>query len=110
MSGLPSNCGELDNAEAVKTKSSLAFGEVLPIGVDLALDASHLDARAASVFYDLGSGNGKFAIQAFLQFPNLTRVVGVELTFSRGIQGMCALSRLAKHAPERSTLPTVSLS
>ena len=47
------------------------------------LDARHLDAARASSVYDLGCGTGKVALQAFLQFPNLKRVYGVELSLAR---------------------------
>lgn len=43
----------------------------------------HLNAAKASTVFDLGMGTGKVAMQVFLQFPNLTRVYGVELSRAR---------------------------
>ena len=58
------------------------------------LDDDHLDASTARVMYDLGMGCGKLCMQAFLQYPNLVEVVGVELSTSRASVGMEALERL----------------
>jgi hypothetical protein len=41
-------------------------------------------------------GNGKAAMQAFLSFPNLKRVVGVELVTARFEAGAAALRALHK--------------
>ncbi len=60
--------------------SSLLYGEVLPSGVTKLLDSIHLDASRAHVLYDLGCGIGKLAVQAWLQWPHLTKVVGVEVS------------------------------
>lgn len=43
----------------------------------------HLNAPKASTIYDLGMGTGKVAMQVFLQFPNLKRVYGIELSQAR---------------------------
>ena len=45
------------------------------------MDSAHLDAAAPGtrVLYDLGSGCGRLCVQVFLQFPNLEKVVGVEV-------------------------------
>ena len=72
-----------DRRRATEDRGSLLYGELLPRGVHKALDARHLDAARASSVYDLGCGTGKVALQAFLQFPNLKRVYGVELSLAR---------------------------
>lgn len=43
----------------------------------------HLNAAKAETVYDLGMGTGKVAMQVFLQFPNLSRVYGIELSQAR---------------------------
>jgi len=58
------------------------------------LDEDHLDAASARVLFDLGMGCGRLCMQAFLQYPNLSEVVGVELSGSRASVGMEALERL----------------
>ena len=40
-------------------------------------------ARDASTLFDLGMGTGKVAIQAFVQYRNLSYVYGVELSAGR---------------------------
>ena len=79
---------------AERTASSYLFGEVLPAGVSKMLDDEHLDAASARVMFDLGMGCGRLCLQAFLQYPNLSEVVGVELSSSRASVGMEALERL----------------
>jgi hypothetical protein len=51
-------------------------------GVSRIMDPQHLDAGAPGTrtLYDLGSGCGRLCAQVFLQFPNLDRVVGVEVS------------------------------
>ncbi len=60
-------------------------GEIHFAGVSRILDSQHLDAAAAGTrtLYDLGSGCGRLCVQAFLQFPNLERVVGVEVSLNQ---------------------------
>lgn len=64
-------------------KGSLLYGELLPRGVNKAMGPKHLNAAKASTIYDLGMGTGKVAMQVFLQFPNLSRVYGIELSQGR---------------------------
>lgn len=80
-----------DVKEACARNSDLLYGEVLPSGVDKMLDANHLNAGNARVLYDLGMGLGKAALQAHLQYPNLVKIVGVELAFSRAEHAFNAL-------------------
>ena len=49
--------------------------------------------------FDLGAGLGKLAIQVFLQFRNIVRVVGVELSPTRYALAERALLRLAQYGP-----------
>ena len=51
-----------------------------------ALSLKHLRAIHSRTVFDLGMGTGKVAMQAFLQYPNLQRSFGVELSLAR-----CAL-------------------
>lgn len=90
---------ETDTHQAKSAGCSLLFGEVLPSGVTKALDAQHLNAAAATSFYDLGMGLGKLAMQAFLAFPSLQKVVGVELARPRAQEAVAALQKLAGLAP-----------
>jgi len=92
-----------DREAASKTDSSLCFGEVLPEGVSKMLDKDHLCASSAKVLYDLGMGLGKLAMQGFLEYPNLDKVVGVELAYSRCEKGKAALARLAEMTPNEGT-------
>ena len=72
-----------DRAAAKGARSSLLYGELLPRGVNRSLGALALNAADADVLFDLGMGTGKVAVQAFLQFPTLSRVYGVEISLGR---------------------------
>lgn len=89
---------DLDAEVAAATKSSLLFGEILPSGVTKALE--HLDTSKATVLFDLGMGMGRLAMQAFLQYPGLKKVVGVELAYTRTLRAHSALRQLAKINPK----------
>jgi len=80
----------------VSVNANYAFGELTFSGVNKMCDAKHLDAAGATVCYDLGMGLGRMIIQVFLQFPNLKKVVGVELCPSRAAVAFTALRNLAK--------------
>jgi predicted RNA methylase len=58
---------------------NVSSGEILFSGVTRILDPSHLDGATVRTLYDLGSGCGRLCVQAFLQFNNIERVVGVEV-------------------------------
>eukprot|EP00638_Chattonella_subsalsa_P010550 CAMPEP_0117787184 /NCGR_PEP_ID=MMETSP0948-20121206/6252_1 /TAXON_ID=44440 /ORGANISM="Chattonella subsalsa, Strain CCMP2191" /LENGTH=405 /DNA_ID=CAMNT_0005616281 /DNA_START=171 /DNA_END=1385 /DNA_ORIENTATION=- len=92
---------EEDRSIAKKTKGSLLYGELLPRGVNKALGPNYLNAAKAKVVYDLGMGLGKVAMQAFLQFPNLTRVYGVELSQARYLLATKALKELVRLCPDK---------
>lgn len=81
-------------------QASLLFGEVLPEGVSKLLDVTHLNASNATVLVDLGCGMGKLILQAFLQYTNLTLVVGIELCTSRFKQAMKSIASLAMIHPD----------
>ena len=76
---------EEDREVAKSTKGSLLYGELLPRGVNRALDSRHLDAARPSThtLLDMGMGTGKVVMQVFLQCLNLTDVYGVELSPAR---------------------------
>jgi len=40
-------------------------------------DVEHMNGHNALVLFDLGAGLGKLVSQAFLNYPNLQKVVGV---------------------------------
>ena len=48
---------------APRTPDSATYGELLPEGGDRALDEQHLNAPAATVLVEMGSGTGKLALQ-----------------------------------------------
>jgi hypothetical protein len=85
---------DVDKEYAIKSGSSLCFGEIMPSGVEKMLDARHLDAQRATVIYDLGMGIGRVAIQTFFQYPNVQKVVGIEISPNRTKVGLDALQRL----------------
>ena len=70
---------------AKNARSSLLYGELLPRGVNRSLGPQALNAIDAEVLFDLGMGTGKVAIQAFLQYSNLSRVHGVEIRLAASV-------------------------
>jgi len=95
---------EQDRIIAHDTGSSLLYGEVLPRGCNKILDSEHLDAASCTSLYDLGMGTGKFVLQAYIQFSNLLKVVGVELAYSRFVLSEKAALTLVKEWPDEYTL------
>jgi hypothetical protein len=81
-----------------RARGLLTYGEVLPAGMAKLLSPAYLDASSAEVLFDLGMGTGKAAILAFLSFPNLSKVLGIELAESRFRIARDALHRLAAAA------------
>eukprot|EP00928_Gymnodinium_smaydae_P025025 TRINITY_DN20070_c0_g1_i1.p1 TRINITY_DN20070_c0_g1~~TRINITY_DN20070_c0_g1_i1.p1 ORF type:complete len:375 (-),score=87.80 TRINITY_DN20070_c0_g1_i1:67-1143(-) len=81
-----------DGADTTRKPST--YGEVTPIGVRQIGRELQLDSLEALeepvVFADLGSGVGKLAVQAFLEFPRLSRAIGVELSSSRASSARAA--------------------
>lgn len=87
-----------DVEEAKMSGSNLMYGEFLPSGFEKAMDEEHLFAARGGTLVELGSGTGKPALQALLQFP-FTRVIGVELCAARHEIGARALRRLCGEMP-----------
>ena len=88
--------------------NNLLYGEVLPVGVDKAMNESHLDANRCVNFLELGSGLGKLAMQVYLQFPTIKSVVGVELSSGRSRRSFQSLLALRKLFPCRFVTPLAS--
>ncbi|MDR3741757.1 MAG: hypothetical protein P4L40_22285, partial [Terracidiphilus sp.] len=65
-----------------------------PAGITKLLSVDYLSAGTGSVLFDLGMGVGKFVLQAFVQYPNLKYIVGIELAESRFNVAEQALLRL----------------
>jgi hypothetical protein len=74
---------EEDRHLARHNKGSLLYGELLPRGVNRALDSRHLDSHNGESLFDLGMGTGKVVLQVFMQCPHLKYVYGVELSHAR---------------------------
>ena len=85
----------VDQLEADRLQSSLLYGEILYPGVRTLLNPQHLGAAQASTLYDLGMGCGRLILQSFLEYPNLQRVVGIELAYSRFFTAADAVIALA---------------
>mmetsp|Transcript_27084 Transcript_27084/g.63602 ORF Transcript_27084/g.63602 Transcript_27084/m.63602 type:complete len:280 (-) Transcript_27084:42-881(-) len=83
-----------DREEAARSGSSLLYGEILAVGITKLLDTDHLNAAKAQVLFDMGMGVGKLVMQAFLQYPNLKLIRGIELAYSRFKLAEEALARL----------------
>lgn len=89
-----------DKATAMMTNSSLLYGEVLPLGITKLLSSNYLSAGTATMLFDLGMGLGKLVLQAFLQYPTLKYVCGVEIAVSRYNIAEGALLRMVSLQPE----------
>lgn len=92
-----------DRNLALMAQGSLLYGEVLQSGVTKALGRDRLRGSEGEVLYDLGMGIGKFAVQAFLEYPNLRKVVGVELSKARATIAKQTLHRLCSIINETSS-------
>jgi hypothetical protein len=78
------NCiKDTDKTKATKEKASLLYGEITPDGLRVLLDEKHCNISRGQKVFDLGMGTAKVAIQIFLDHPELSEVVGVELSDSR---------------------------
>lgn len=56
------------------------------------MSQDHLNATNGKIIiYDLGAGRSKLILQTFLEFPNVTKIVGVELSTTRFEMGKTAL-------------------
>eukprot|EP01083_Nonionella_stella_P082632 228120_1 len=72
-----------EKKSAHENGNSLLYGEIMPRGISKLLDGDHLNCNNARVLCDLGMGFGKLILQAFIEFPHLTEVIGIELSSSR---------------------------
>lgn len=72
-----------DEENAKISASSLLYGELLPRGLNKAMQKNRLYFSQSSVVFELGMGTGKIAIQSFLQYLNLKYVFGIELSKNR---------------------------
>ncbi|CAJ1439216.1 unnamed protein product [Effrenium voratum] len=71
------------------------YGEVTPIGVRQMAEALGLRQLGPEVsFVDLGAGVGKMVLQLYLEFPRVTRALGVELHPVRAKRGKEAFSQM----------------
>lgn len=59
------------------------YGEITPLGARQLFHYMGMNKRGDVVFCDLGMGQGKLVVQAYLELPRTKRVVGVELAPSR---------------------------
>jgi len=118
--------------------ASLAYGEMLPCGVAKALHRlgvlpapsraslptkspemgdqcttghEHLECSVSQggPFLELGMGIGMVALQIFLQCPDVTHVIGIELSQSRFDIGRAALHRLVERHPENFQLRSAAV-
>lgn len=67
------------------TDSASTYGEITPQGIRTAARAMGMAGPGPGdlAFVDLGSGLGRFVVQAFLEFPKVASSVGVELSETR---------------------------
>lgn len=69
-----------EELSVLRARSSSMYGEIMPAATEKLL--SYLKLDETDVLYDLGSGLGKFVVQAAMTIP-LKRCVGIELAASR---------------------------
>lgn len=96
---------ETEKQDAEQKNISLLYGEILPRGVTHMYAPDVLDIDRAQIVYELGAGLGKLSAQTFLQFPHLTRVVGVEMCESRFESARRTLVKLAQLDGEGGRYP-----
>lgn len=84
------------------------YGELLPGGCAKAFRCLGLTdsstSSGAGLLLDLGMGSGMAALQAFVQCPKLSRVVGVETSWPRFCLAVAALQRLTAARPHQFKL------
>lgn len=78
-------------------KSAPTYGEMIPSSVSKMIQ--ELKPGLNDIFYDLGSGVGKVAMQVVLEAP-VQKSIGIELADSRFKQSKTALGRLKALNPE----------
>lgn len=75
---------------------SETYGEILPVGIDKLLSVMSLDD--GDVFFDLGSGLGKLAVQVFLK-SSIKEVCGIELLPELHMQAIAISNRVHVELP-----------
>jgi hypothetical protein len=85
----------LDKFDALKCHST--FGELMPNAVEMMCEV--MDMKNAKMFVDAGAGRGKLALQVFLRFPNVQKIVAIELMKSRYDVGVKAVREIQKRWP-----------
>jgi len=81
------------------------YGEILPESVTQLIKL--LNITPTTVFYDLGSGVGKVAMQIHLQTP-AKKVVGVELSQERHEKAQTAYNKLSEYLKEHKLPNTIN--
>jgi len=79
------------------------YGEITELGARqlfhyMGLTSSDIQANTESVFMDLGCGNGKLIVQAYMELPVIRRIIGVELANARYNIAMQAWEKLRGQA------------
>ena len=95
------------SADVMRSKDdyvSLLYGELLPIGLDKALDCSHLNVSSCRTLLELGSGVGKVALQIFLQCRQIAYIYGCEIFQKRYSYSVGAIHKLVELFPARLSL------
>jgi len=104
--GEPLGSTPSEDKQAASAGTCLTYGEVHQDGLTKLLGPRGLDlpGRKSRCLLELGSGRGRLALQAFLQFPELRTVLGVELVGSRHRAAAAAAVRLQESFPSRFAL------
>lgn len=89
-----------DKKIAKEENASILYGEILPEGLEKALDDDHLSVKNAVTVCDLGSGLGKNILRIWLKYKHIMRATGVELSKQRYLLGEKAILRLLEKYKE----------
>jgi len=94
--GVPLASTPSEETRANRSGTTLTYGEVHQDGLTKLLGPRGLDieGRGSKCLLELGSGRGRLALQAFLQYPGLRTVVAVELVSARHRAAAIATKRL----------------
>lgn len=100
-----------EDACAAKAGTTLTYGELHQDGLTKLLGPQGLDvdSRGARCLLELGSGRGRQALQASLQWPGLQRVLGLELVVARHRAAVIATRRLYETYAGRFAIKEVPL-
>jgi len=98
--------GDFLSSSSTMGPNPSTYGEVTPLGARqlfqyMGMVATRGDLRMGDVFfYDLGMGEGKLVIQAYLELPSSIRqAVGIELSPSRYQTAVAAWNTILRHEP-----------